>query len=469
MATSWKRVLTDADLGSLSGDNLGSADLTQDDATRVYDMGANSSLEFRHIYGGGVNLTAFEIYQNGASPFSSHLLYLGDSGASGGVFIGMKDAGSRYKLPLSNTCASGKIMSGNSSSVSAFNTIETLLNPTNGTAYSHGTYNSFSVVPSADKLLVYDDSQNKFGIRTIDDVVGGVDDNLATSDLTQADNDRSYFLPASAGGSALRFAGTVAGDVENMIQVECNSNSASNLDSYVHLKNPRIGALGNSGNPGVSGYGLPPQSDSVGAGEILVTNNFSSDEGEMTFQTFGEVLDPATGSGLYSTSYLTAGSVSYGSDSYLIYDQTGAGGLRHIRPYELRAPQLFHFGSTASGQTVTMRGVNGVQHNVTSNGVTIPKAMALASLSFSLKKTDNGTGTAKFEIWRNGSKYMETSSVVNGVEATQNEWVHGNTHFTASSGYQSPKVFAEGDWFAIRIVKSGTCGTGAHQVTLRFV
>lgn len=467
MATSWKRVLTDADLGSLGGDNLGSADLTQDDATRVYDMGANPSLQFRHTYASG-SLPAFEIFQTGGFT-SAHQLYLGDTGGIGGVFVGMKDAGSRYKLPLSNSCSEGMILSGDSADVSAFNTIETLLNPTDGTAYSYGSYSTFSVNSSVDKLLVFDNSANKFGIRTIDDVVGGIGDNLASSDLTQGDTDRSYFLPASTGGSALRFAGTVNNNVENMIQVECDSNSASNLNSYVHLKNPRIGTLGKSGNPGVSGYGLPPQSNSVNAGEILVTNNFSSDEGEMTFKTFGEVLDPDTGDGLYSNSYLTAGSVAYGDDSYLIYDQTGSGGLRHIRPTELRAPQLFHFGSTSSGQTVTMKGVNGVQHNVTSNGVTIPKAMTLASLSFSIKKTDNGTGTAKFEIWRNGSKYMETTSVVNGVQATQNEWVHGNTHFTASSGYQSPKIFAEGDWFAVRIVKTGTCGTGAHQVTLRFV
>jgi hypothetical protein len=466
MATSWKRVLTDADLGSLSGDNLGNADLTQADATRVYDMGTNPSLQFRHTYLSAY-LPAFEIFQTGGSP-SVHQLYLGDAGAQGGVFVGMKDVGSKYKLPLSNSCSQGKILSGDSASVSAFNTIETLLNPTDGTAYSYGSFNNFSVSSSSDKLLVFDTSANKFGIRTIDDVVGGVDDNLASSDLTQGDTDRSYFLPESTGGSALRFAGTVDGTVENMIQVECDSNSASNLNSYVHLKNPRIGTLGNSGNPGVSGYGLPPQSNSVGAGEILVTNNFSSDEGEMTFKTFGEVLDPATGDGLYSTSYLSAGSVSYDDDSYLIYDQTGSGGLRHIRPYELRAPQLFHFGSTASGQTVTMRGVNGVQHNVTSNGVTIPKAMTLASLSFSLKKTDNGTGTAKFEIWRNGSKYMETTSQLNGAETTLNEWAHGNTHFNGN-GYQSPKIFGEGDWVAVRIVKTGTCGTGAHQVTLRFV
>ncbi len=465
MATSWKRVLTDADLGSLSGDNLGNADLTQGDNTRVYDMGTNSSLQFRHTYL-AAELPAFEIFQTGGFS-SAHQLYLGDTATAGGVFVGMKDAGSRYKLPPSNSCSEGKILSGDSASVSAFNTIETLLNPTDGTAYSHGTYGTFTVAPGSDKLLVYDNNVGKFGIRTINDVIGDVGENLATNDITQTDSDRSYFLPANTGGSALRFAGNVNSSTENMIQVECDSNSASNLNSYVHLKNPRIGALGKSGNPGVSGYGLPPQSDSVNAGEILVTNNFSSDEGEMTFKTFGEYLDPSSGPGLASTSKLSAGSVSYSNDSYLIYDASSSG-FKHVEIKELRAPQLFHLGSTASGQTVTMRGVNGVQHNVTSNGVTIPKAMALASLSFSLKKTDNGTGTAKFEIWRNGSKYMETTSVVNGVEATQNEWVHGNTHFTGS-GYQSPKTFGEGDWFAVRIVKSGTCGTGAHQVTLRFI
>ena len=64
MATSWKRVLTDADLGSLSGDNLGNADLTQGDNTRVYDMGTNSSLQYRHAYS-TASLPAFEIFQTG--------------------------------------------------------------------------------------------------------------------------------------------------------------------------------------------------------------------------------------------------------------------------------------------------------------------------------------------------------------------------------------------------------------------
>ena len=159
MATSWKRVLTDADLGSLSGDNLGNADLTQGDNTRVYDMGTNSSLQFRHAYS-TASLPAFEIFQTG-SDFSAHQLYLGDTGATGGVFVGMKDAGSRYKLPLSNSCSEGKILSGDSASVSAFNTIETLLNPTNGTAYSYGSFNTFSVSSSSDKLLVFDNNANK--------------------------------------------------------------------------------------------------------------------------------------------------------------------------------------------------------------------------------------------------------------------------------------------------------------------
>ena len=306
-------------------------------------------------------------------------------------------------------------------------------------------------------------------VLTTDDLDSVTNTNLATSNLSQTSSTRTYTLPLNISGSNLIFEGNCNGSDENLLRIVADANSASQGNSYVYSPSFRIGSFSLTGAQNSNGYSLPQYSSAVGAGEIMVSSNFGSSTGSVSFKTFGAVLDPATGAGLSSNSYLSANSVSYGSDSYLIYDQTGSGGLRHIRPYELRAPQLFHFGSTATGQTVTMRGVNGVVHDVTNNGVTIPKAMTLASLSFSLKKTDSGTGTGKFEIWRNGSKYMETSTVVNGAELSNNEYVHSATQFTANSGLQSPKVFAEGDFVAVRIVKSGTCGTGAHQVTLRFI
>jgi hypothetical protein len=304
-------------------------------------------------------------------------------------------------------------------------------------------------------------------VLTTDDLSAVSDTNLATSDLSQTVQDRVYTLDSNADGSSLIFEGDCQGNDENLLRIVADANSALQTKSYVYSPSLRIGSFALTGAQDSNGYSLPQHNDNIGSGEIMVSDNFGVTDGAMSFKTFGEYLNPTYGVGLASTTNLDAGGVAYSNDSYLIYDAT-VNGFKHINVSELRAPMLYHFGSTATGQTVTMRGVNGVQHNVTTNGVTAVKAMNLASLSYSVKKTASGSGTAKFEIYRNGTKYMETGTVVDS-DAGVNTFIHGTYFFTGSSGFTQPKIFASGDWFAVRIVKDGTCNTGAHQVTLRFV
>lgn len=465
----WKKVLTTDDLGDTTDTNIATDNLT---------LGSDTS-RFFNIGGAANDATArtFSIkaqYSNTGSEFDLLTLRRDESGfhsvflsALQGAHVGYLGS-TNYRLPLANSCSSGGILAGTSSSQSDFVSVESLLQPSSGTAYSHSAPTTFTPDPAADSVIVFDNSEGKFGTKTINSLFGVTGDNLSVVDLTQDDQDRFYYLPDNDAGSSLNFVGTVDGTQERMLKIEADGNSASADDSYVYVNNLRVGSFSLSGDPGENGYAFPPHSSNIGSGEILVSDDFDEDVGSMSFKTFGEYLNPAYGVGLASTSPLTSTSANYANDSYLIFDGS-VNGFKHIKLTELRAPQLYHFGSTASGQTVTMRGVNGVQHNKDTNGVTVVKAMNLASLSYSVKKTDTGTGTAKFEIYRNGAKYMETPAVVNGTETLNNEFVHGVYNFTASTGFQQPKVFAPGDWFAVRKVATGTCGTGAHQVTLKFV
>lgn len=485
MATSWKRVLTDSDLGGIGGSNLGNADLTQTANQRVYNQGANSFLRFQQqIFEGVDPFPTLELYNAGGA-ISPSSIYLSDTNGSGGVYVGWRTTPTvanpnRYRLPLSNTVQTG--IKGNILAVSDFNgsnqadtsflTMENLFKPggssTLGLSYTHPQATNFSVSQTSDSLIVYDASEDKFGIRTVEDVIGSIGANLATDDITQSEANRDYFLKQdSTAPSSLEFKGNINGTNRTMIRVQCDGGGTAADDNYVFLRRARFGNGSISGSPGNSGYGFPNHSSTVGAGELLVSDDFDSANGQLAFQTFGEYLDPSSGTGLASTDILDQPDVDVVEDSMLVYHD-GDNGLRHISVKDLRAPILYHFGnSSEAGGDITMRGVNGVQHSTSTNGVVAASSMNLVSLSYSIKKV-SGTGSAKIQIWKNGSLYMQADAVITGSESN-GDYVQNLKLFASASGLSSPKTFEAGSWFAVKLAKSGTLTTDDHQITLRFV
>lgn len=487
MATSWKRVLTDSDLGGVGGSNLGNADLTQTSDQRVYNQGTNSSLQFQQkIYEGADPFPALELYNPdpGGAGIVPTSIYLSDTGGGGGVYVGYRTTPTvatpkRYRLPPSNTVVSGikgKILAvenfnGSNQADTSFLTMENLFKPggstTLGLSYTHSQATNFTVSQANDSLIVYDDSESKFGIRKVEDVIGSIGANLATDDITQSDANRNYSLNQNTPTSSLAFKGSINGTNRTMLRVQCDGEGIDAADNYVFLRRARFGNGTITGAPGNSGYGLPNHSSTVGAGELLVSDDFSSGSGQLEFQTFGEYLDPDSGTGLADNDNLDQIDVDVIDDSMLVYHD-GDNGLRHISVKDLRAPILYHFGnSSEAGGDITMRGVNGVQHDVTTNGVVAASFMNLVSISYSIKKV-SGTGSAKIQIWKNGSLYMEAAGVITASDSS-GDYVQNVKNFASLSGLSSPKLFDAGSWFAVKLVKSGTLTTDDHQITLRFV
>lgn len=316
-------------------------------------------------------------------------------------------------------------------------------------------------------------------VLTTDDLDSVTDTNLATSNLTQTSSFRTYTLPSSNSGSSLIFRGDVDGNQENLLRIVADANSTSQENSYVYFSSLRIGSFSLSGTQASNGYSLPQHSSSVGEGEIMVSNNFGSNDGSVSFKTFDEwVGSPfsSSPSGLGSTSMLSQSTPNPSFDSVLVFDSSqGANGVfAHQHLKDFRAPVFLSFGrndsNAQSGLNIEMRGVNGVPHNIDGSlGFVATRHMTLMAASVNFLKTTSGSGSRRVQIYKNGSLKCVTDYF--GSSTAQNETVSGAFTFDPSnaSSLKQPENFVPGDVISVSLSRISTISTNRHSVVLEFV
>jgi hypothetical protein len=128
-------------------------------------------------------------------------------------------------------------------------------------------------------------------VLTTDDTASISNTNLATNDLAQNATTRTYTLPTSSVSSSLQFKGNVDGNTETMLRIECDSDQAEPTQSYVYTPRLTIGNYSLSGSGSANGYSMPQFDPNVNQGEVMVSDNFDTNSGEMSFKTFDEWMN----------------------------------------------------------------------------------------------------------------------------------------------------------------------------------
>jgi hypothetical protein len=316
-------------------------------------------------------------------------------------------------------------------------------------------------------------------VLTTDDLESVTDTNLGISNLSQSSVSRTYTLPSNSSGSSLIFQGTVNSITENLLRIVADSNSSLQSNSYAYSPSLRIGSFSLTGAQNSNGYSLPQHTSAVGEGEIMVSDNFGSTSGEMSFKSFDEwVGSPysSSPSGLSNDSMLSQSTPNPSYDSVLVFDasQGANGGFAHQHLKDFRAPVFLTFGrndtANQSATTVTMRGVNGVPHDIDGSlGFVATRYMTLMAASMNFLKTTSGTGSRRVNIYKNGTLVCVTNYF--GSSTSQNETVSASYTFDpgAVSSLQRPENFIPGDVISVAMVRSGTISTNRHSVVLEFV
>lgn len=316
-------------------------------------------------------------------------------------------------------------------------------------------------------------------VLTTDDLDAVSDTNLGSSNLSQTSTTRTYTLPDSTAGSNLIFEGNCGGNDENLLRIVADSNGASQSNSYVYSPSLRIGSFSLTGSQAANGYSLPQHSSSVGEGEIMVSSDFGSSNGSVSFKTFDEwVGSPlvASPSGLSSNTMLSQATPNPTYDSVLVCDYSAgsAGAFRHQRLKDFRAPVFLSFGrndgSDQASTTVTMRGVNGVPHEIDGSvGFVATRYMTLMAASVNFIKTTNTSGSRRIQVYKNGTLVCVTDYY--GAGAGQDDSVSESYTFQvgAPNSLNRPEDFDPGDVISVALVKTGSLGTNKHSVVLEFV
>lgn len=255
-------------------------------------------------------------------------------------------------------------------------------------------------------------------VLTTDDVDNITDTNLASSDLDQSDNFRTYTLPTYASGSSLTFSGNVSGNTENLLKIVADSNSANRLYSYVYTPRLTIGNYSLSGNQGANGYSLPQFSSSLSQGKIMVTNAFSTDDGEVLFKSVEEWLGPSGSA--YSYQGNPELSTLSDSDKVPVYDQSAEKfGYTRIdtltSALSIRSYLAMGLNASIQANPTSTPNINGEDWLTTVNGVKIGGEGKLpifrdctitgAAFHFGLYTATNGSQTnciVTFYIYKNG-------------------------------------------------------------------
>lgn len=272
-------------------------------------------------------------------------------------------------------------------------------------------------------------------VLTTDDTDSISDTNLATNDLAQSSSARSYTLPTSSVSSSLQFKGNVDGNTETMLRIECDSDQAEPTQSYVYTPRLTIGNYSLSGAGGANGYAMPQFASAVNEGEVMVSDNFDTNSGEMSFKTFDEWMNcNPQGPGFQGSVEFQPNGCQPRADYMLAWDDT----VDQYQPIKLSELQkvmgyrtAYNFGRsgqvTANG-AVTMRTANGAE----GAGVVIPENSRIVGVSWRgyLSNTDGSINAGvRFTINDNSQYTGYQSYQFNQVSNVSNGWRKGYTMF----------------------------------------
>lgn len=265
-------------------------------------------------------------------------------------------------------------------------------------------------------------------VLTTDDVGLVVSSNLATANLSQTDSERIYLLPTSVSGSRLLFQGNVNGNTENILRIQADANSTSINNSFAYTTGLRIGNFDLSGATGSNGYYLPQHDSAVGAGEIIVSDNFATDTGGTSFKTFDEWLNPDfTGDGFTTVLSYGHAAAEPREDKVIVWDDdngtykpSSINELAKVVGYKYN----LGFGRSASvttNGTVNLRTLNGTE----GTGYVVLEKSRILGVSYAGNfSSGTGSGNAGVRLKINGTatftgyqsyQYYQVNGYTNGV------------------------------------------------------
>lgn len=298
-------------------------------------------------------------------------------------------------------------------------------------------------------------------ILTTDDTDSVSDTNLASHDLIQLTNARTYQITQNDAGAHLKFQGTVGGNLENMLRIECDGNSAAAASSYVYTPRLRIGNYTTNGTTSRPGYGLPQFNSSDGDGKLLVTSDsWGTYVGETEFKTLGDIMAPEASS--MGSNITNPKSDVTESDSVLIYDNS-ASKFRHVAVNLF--PKTFYL-QTGRDQTLThgtwyMKGVDGVLLNPSNgHGLVCPTNGYITEIFAAFEKVSGGaTHERRVNIYKNNSlvtstAYFGSATADGGYAVGSFDSFNSGNHISVSAGDLLTFAFFSG---------SGQSGNASHM------
>lgn len=272
-------------------------------------------------------------------------------------------------------------------------------------------------------------------VLTTDDTASISNTNLATDNLAQNATTRYYTLPTSSVTSSLQFRGNVDGNTETMLRIECDSDQAEPTQSYVYTPRLTIGNYSLSGGAEANGYALPQFDSTVNQGEVMVSDDFDVNSGEMSFKTFDEWMNCSPqGPGFQGSGNFNPYGCQPRVDYMLVWDGT----VSQYKPIKLSEFQkimgyrtAFNFGRsgqvTANG-AVNMRTANGSE----GAGIVIPEDSRIVGVSWTgyLSGTDGSINAGvRFRINDSATWTGYQSYQINQVSNVSNGWRKGHTMF----------------------------------------
>ena len=254
-------------------------------------------------------------------------------------------------------------------------------------------------------------------ILTTDDTDSVSDTNLASHDLIQLTNARTYKINQNDAGAHLKFQGTVGGNLENMFRIECDGNSDAANASYVYTPRLRIGNYTTNGTISRPGYGLPQFNASDGDGKLLVTSDsWQTYQGETEFMTLGDIMAPEASS--MGANITNPQSDVTEADSVLIYDNS-ASKFRHVAVNLF--PKTFYLQTgrdqELSGGTWYMRGIDGILLNPgNGHGLVCPTDGYITEIFAAFEKKEGGAShSRRVNIYKNNSLVTSTAYFGSGT------------------------------------------------------
>lgn len=295
-------------------------------------------------------------------------------------------------------------------------------------------------------------------VLTTDDTSSFSNTNLATNNLAQESNTRTYTLPTSTVSASLSFNGNVGGNSETMLRVECDSNQADPTQSYVYTPRFTIGNYSLSGAANYNGYSMPQFDGAVAEGELMVSDNFGSYTGNMSFKTFDEWMNAnPQGPGFQGSGDFSASGCQPRSDYMLAWDAT----VDQYQPIKISELQkaigyrtAFNFGRSgqvSANGAVNMRTANGSE----GAGIVLTEDSRVVGVSWIgyLSSTDGSINAGvRFRVNDSSTYTGYQSYQFNQVSSVGNGWKKGSTIFA------TPLELNAGDDLDVYVNFAGSSG-----------